>query len=382
MRLDKRFGVKKSNQNLCNKDSLVRETLLIKTFRNQLNSRKTSIDLNTIKIQNKERTFEELVIKSLKHLAKQPTIKIDREMLNEDYEKNLKSGLERMIMRKCGCLTEQMISNTVYLVDQGVETESKLNAKSKLIIFVCVLIYLNDDQTLNDDSINQLFVEFGENKVVGSSVFGCLSRFSGSLVFSNNTIEAIVEMMNDLKKLMNVDENEFEKLVTNVLNAARELIKAKENRRKIMSFYSTAQYYVMERIIEYSHRKEQFLNHRSNVEIYLQIPNIEQNFKHKHSSLKAMFFKTKAQWLKGIKPHCFDSVEREEKKRIKELIIKNYNELVKHPENHLIYFDEYSIEQRYAAGVYRELNLQTVIKRLRKRSRKSFEKVGQNCLVK
>ena len=47
--------MKKSNQNLGNKDSLVRETLLIKTFRNRLNTAQASIDLNTIKIPHKER---------------------------------------------------------------------------------------------------------------------------------------------------------------------------------------------------------------------------------------------------------------------------------------------------------------------------------------
>ena len=89
----------------------------------------------------------------------------------------------------------------------------------------------------------------------------------------------------------------------------------------------------MERINKYSYRKGQSLNHSSNFAIYLQIPNIEQDFKHRHRSLIAMFNKTKTQWLKGIKPNCFDSLQRDEKKQIKGLIIKSYNGLVKNQEN-------------------------------------------------
>ena len=86
----KTFGVKLSNDKLKENESLINETLLINTLNSKLNTMKSSINLNKLKIDKKEEIFNQLIIRNLQNLDKAETFKIDRQSLNKDYESIIK----------------------------------------------------------------------------------------------------------------------------------------------------------------------------------------------------------------------------------------------------------------------------------------------------
>lgn len=222
-----------------------------------------------------------------------------------------------------------MISSLIYECRNNARIESALNTYQKLIIFLCVIEYLNSNQTLSDFGILKMFENNKLQKPIDkSSTYSYFNSLVLRIFHSDQLIKVVIKTLKDYE--LNLKENlnlNFKELITDTLKQIRILLTDKRMVRKRKGYCSTNQIYVMNRIVEISKQNnDQFLSNRVNVEeIYDKIPDIESVYEHS--------FENKRDQLKKIKRDKlnpdFDSMPAAKKNEINEIFTKLYNELIK-----------------------------------------------------
>ena len=114
-------------------------------------------------------------------------------------------------------------------------------------------------------------------------------------------------------------------------------------KRKIKREYLVDQLYAINKIVEISETKNQFLNPESNYKIYLSIDKIEDQVKHERQNFIDLFKKIK---LNG-KYHVFDKLNKKRKQEIDKTIEKLYNKFKEDKNNYLIDKSKISDDQHY-----------------------------------
>lgn len=144
-----------------------------------------------------------------------------------------------------------------------------MTIKQKMVIFFNVLIYLNDDQTLNNQSILKLFKIFGEKCIKINKSF---NKYVKRLLCSPNSNQELLDTLNMFNNdLFNNDILKFKDLFENIVDQTRTLLTDKVNKRRIGNKFSLEEQYTLYKILHYSLKGEQLLSRECKELIYKKI---------------------------------------------------------------------------------------------------------------